>query len=166
MSLQAGSTQPPTLLTEADLIDKMDKGYQHVGRLCNADLSRPDLRASMERDMTLIARGVERKEDVIQRHVGTVAEVFRLLRVHIALLDEQLQRIFPPPAASDAESRVLQSNFCVCAKCGSSMDLMDTGGGAQGNSSRRGRSNARHGSADASGDPGTDRFLVSSTQQA
>ncbi|CDJ32904.1 DNA topoisomerase, related [Eimeria mitis] len=155
VTIQAGSTQPPTLLTEADLIDKMDKernyavktesqqfkptdlgvalvkGYKLVGRICNADLSRPDLRASMERDMTLIARGAERKEDVIQRHVGTVAEVFRLLRVHIALLDDQLQRIFPPLAASDADCRLLQRSFCTCAKCGSSMDLMDSGSEAQ-----------------------------------
>ncbi|CDI86707.1 DNA topoisomerase III alpha, putative [Eimeria praecox] len=173
VTIQAGSTQPPTLLTEADLIDKMDKernyavktesqhfkptdlgvalvkGYKLVGRICNADLSRPDLRANMERDMTLIARGAERKEDVIQRHVRTVAEVFRLLRVHIALLDEQLQRIFPPVAASDADSRVLQRGFCTCAKCGSSMDLMrwsfmsvlpstpqDTGNEAQNTGSR------------------------------
>ncbi|XP_026190545.1 DNA topoisomerase 3-alpha [Cyclospora cayetanensis] len=148
VTLHEGSTQPPSLLSEADLIDKMDKernyaiktelqqfkptdlgvalvmGYKVVGRLCKADLSKPDLRASMERDMTKIARGLERKDEVVQRHVGTVAEVFHLLRLHIALLDEQIQKILPPLAASDADARVIESDFCTCAKCGASMNLM------------------------------------------
>ncbi|OEH80669.1 DNA topoisomerase iii [Cyclospora cayetanensis] len=169
VTLHEGSTQPPSLLSEADLIDKMDKhgigtdatmhehirtiqernyaiktelqqfkptdlgvalvmGYKVVGRLCKADLSKPDLRASMERDMTKIARGLERKDEVVQRHVGTVAEVFHLLRLHIALLDEQIQKILPPLAASDADARVIESDFCTCAKIqGAEDQLLDQG---------------------------------------
>ncbi|KAL8440282.1 hypothetical protein Efla_004978 [Eimeria flavescens] len=163
--LLAGSTQPPPLLSEADLIDKMDKhgigtdatmhehiktiqernyaiqtesqqfkptdlgvalvkGYKVVGEICKEDLSRPDLRASMERDMTKIALGLEQKEEVVSRHVGTVAEVFRLLRQHISLLDEQLNRLFPSLTASAAEGHLLQTGFCACAKCGAAMHLM------------------------------------------
>ncbi|KAL8272240.1 hypothetical protein Esti_003834 [Eimeria stiedai] len=169
VSLFSGHTQPPPLLSEADLIDKMDKhgigtdatmhehirtiqernyaiqtesqqfkptdlgvalvkGYKVVGHLCKEDLSRPDLRASMERDMTKIAQGVERKENVVLRHVGTVAEVFRLLRLHISLLDQQLQRLFPPLSASASEGHVGQRDFCKCAKCGAPMNLMESGG--------------------------------------
>ncbi|KAL8445647.1 hypothetical protein Emag_005057 [Eimeria magna] len=82
----------------------------------------------MERDMTKIAQGLERKEDVVLRHVGTVAEVFRLLRLHISLLDQELQRLFPPLSASAAEGHVAQRDFCKCAKCGASMNLMESGG--------------------------------------
>ncbi|CDJ59402.1 DNA topoisomerase III alpha, putative [Eimeria maxima] len=70
VTIQAGSTQPPTLLTEAELIDKMDKERNYAIKTdsqhfkptdLGVALVEPDLRASMERDMTLIARGVERK---------------------------------------------------------------------------------------------------------
>lgn len=113
--------------------------------------------------MTKIAQGIEGKEEVVQRHVGTVAEVFRLLRLHIALLDEQLLRILPAMKTPVSDARLLQSDFCVCEKCGGSMNLMGSGGTRSSGSRRRG--------ADSTGTPtaadqSTNRFLACSNLSA
>ncbi|KAG5528712.1 hypothetical protein RHGRI_029395 [Rhododendron griersonianum] len=68
LTLDSGVTRPPTLLSEADLLNSMDKGealvmgYDDMGY----ELWKPYLRAMMESDMKLVSTGAKRKAEVLE----------------------------------------------------------------------------------------------------
>ncbi|PFH35125.1 DNA topoisomerase family protein [Besnoitia besnoiti] len=158
-------TEPPPLLTEADLIDLMDKngigtdatmhdhirtiqerhysyknesmqfvptdlgvalyqGFKRLAEVSGVDLSLPDLRARMEADIALVARGAKSKQEVLDSHLSAMRRVFLLLKTNAPLLDSEMrQRLGGLEERVGREGVTLVANFIECGKCRASMDL-------------------------------------------
>ncbi|KEP67584.1 UNVERIFIED_CONTAM: DNA topoisomerase family protein [Hammondia hammondi] len=163
-------TEPPPLLTEADLIDLMDKngigtdatmhdhirtiqdrhycyknenmqfvptdlgvalyqGFKRLAEVSGVDLSLPDLRARMEADMALVARGAKTKQEVLDLHVSEMKRVFLLLKSHAAHMDTEMRnRLGGLEDSVGRDGVTLVANFSECGKCRAPMDLKASGG--------------------------------------
>nr|PIM04076.1 DNA topoisomerase family protein [Toxoplasma gondii COUG] len=200
-------TEPPPLLTEADLIDLMDKngigtdatmhdhirtiqdrhycyknenmqfvptdlgvalyqGFKRLAEVSGVDLSLPDLRARMEADMALVARGAKTKQEVLDLHVSEMKRVFLLLKSHAAHMDTEMRnRLGGLEDSVGRDGVTLVANFSECGKCRAPMDLKVSGGprgdGSEGGgrSRRRGRG-GRHPSTAEHTSALVNRFLV------
>ncbi|CAD7922897.1 unnamed protein product, partial [Amoebophrya sp. A25] len=137
LEMTSGTTQPPELLTEAELIGLMDKneigtdatmathiqtiqdrsystlnadrrfapttlglalveGYQDFATLVSGyDISRPQLRATMESEMDQIARGNKAKADFLQQCLAHMHRLFVQVNQQPQTLDSRLGSYFP-----------------------------------------------------------------------
>eukprot|EP00397_Hematodinium_sp_SG-2012_P007781 GEMP01007831.1.p1 GENE.GEMP01007831.1~~GEMP01007831.1.p1 ORF type:complete len:880 (+),score=215.84 GEMP01007831.1:91-2730(+) len=95
-------------------------GQQHESKL---DLSKPMLRAEMERDMTLIARGQKQKAAFLQDILSKMYAIFCMISDAPEPLDVSLARNFQSVGAAAVQhGQLIQGQFSRC-KCGQLMDL-------------------------------------------
>merc|ERR1719158_1152702 len=107
------------------------EGYQLFGAQHGLDLSKPMLRAEMERDMTLTARGQKQKDVFLQELLAKMYNIFTTITTNPAPLDACLaQRFQSLGDAAMNQGQLVAAQFSRC-RCGSSMDLklLDAGDG-------------------------------------
>jgi len=163
LQMTDGRTQPPPLLSEADLIGLMDRTgigtdatmHEHIakiqqrkyavkneeGRLTPSrlgvalvegyksfaaeeglDLSKPELRAEMERGMDDIAKGQRRKGDFLELTIAKTRRCYGSLERSAPTLDAALGMHFAGAAEQAMEAPVEVASISSC-RCGSAMDL-------------------------------------------
>ena len=172
------ATQPPQLLTEAELIGLMDRekigtdatmhdhiqkiqsrlyaiknadgrlqpsrlgialveGYQRFALEEGMDLSKPVLRARMERGMEAIAQGRLQREDFLREALDIAQRCYIALERNAPALDQALSQHFAGRSEVVRRAPVLQAAFSGC-RCGASLELRchtavgDGGGRADG----------------------------------
>ncbi|PHJ15754.1 dna topoisomerase iii [Cystoisospora suis] len=145
-----------------DLGVALYQGFKRLAEVSGVDLSLPDLRARMESDMALVARGQKTKAEVLRVHLAEMRQVLLLLKFHVRLLDgEMLSRLGAIGSNVSRDGVTLVANFSECGKCSSLMDLKATG--VTTGSGRRGRrqgSGGRHPTTAELTGRLTNRFLV------
>ena len=98
------------------------QGYDLIGY----ELSTPNLRAKMEKDMVCISQGQITKDAVINQSLAMYKHVFMQICKSAHLLDKAVQQHFKPIGES-GQSKVLVRSFSMCG-CGNSMDLKEQDG--------------------------------------
>eukprot|EP00438_Fugacium_kawagutii_P025440 Skav204285 [mRNA] locus=scaffold409:282779:287130:+ [translate_table: standard] len=157
------ATQPPQLLTEAELIGIMDRekigtdatmhdhiqkiqtrtyaiknddgrlqpsrlgialveGYQRFALEEGMDLSKPILRARMERGMEAIAQGNLRREDFLRQALEIAQRCYVALERNAPALDQALSQHFAGRSEVVRRAPVLQDAFSGC-RCGATLQL-------------------------------------------
>lgn len=193
LEMTESATQPPQLLTEAELISLMDRekigtdatmhdhiqkiqtrtyaiknadgrlqpsrlgialveGYQRFALEEGMDLSKPVLRARMERGMEAIAQGRLQREDFLRDALELAHRCYLALERNAPALDQALSQHFAGRSEVVRRAPVLQAAFSGC-RCGASLELRchtasaDGGGRADGDGHARagGRGRARGG---------------------
>ena len=194
LEMVESSTQPPQLLSEAELIGIMDRekigtdatmhdhiqkiqtrtyatknadgrlepsrlgialveGYQRFAVEEGMDLSKPVLRASMERGMEAIAAGRLGREDFLREALDVAQRCYAALERNAPALDAALGQHFTGRNELGRRAPILQPGFSQC-RCGAPLDLRchqveGAGGGPAGGG--RGRGRGRAGAAGARG---------------
>ncbi|CAK9108079.1 DNA topoisomerase 3-alpha, partial [Durusdinium trenchii] len=178
LEMTESMTQPPQLLSEAELIGIMDRekigtdatmhdhiqkiqtrtyaiknadgrlqpsrlgialveGYQRFAVEEGMDLSKPVLRASMERGMEEIAQGRLQREDFLREALDIAQRCYSALERNAPALDHALSQSFTGRTELGRQAPVLQANFSSC-RCGATLELRchtiagDGGGRADG----------------------------------
>ncbi|KVI00499.1 hypothetical protein Ccrd_021255 [Cynara cardunculus var. scolymus] len=96
LTLDSGTTRPPPLLSEADLLDCMDKGealvmgYDDMGY----ELWKPYLRSMMEEDMKAVSVGNKRKAEVLATCLQQMKACFLDARLNKVKLFQALEIFF------------------------------------------------------------------------
>ncbi|KAL6046567.1 DNA topoisomerase 3-alpha, variant 2 [Balamuthia mandrillaris] len=163
LEMHEGTTSPPSLLTEAELIRKMDENgigtdatiAQHIQTIQDRGyamkagpgnqhfvpttlgialihayntmglehkLSRPELRAKMEREMNAISQNTRTKADVVDENIRMYKALFEKIREQGFKLDQACAKYFEPASADFTNE---QQNFSACGKCGQSLSLRE-----------------------------------------
>jgi len=97
------------------------EGYDSMG----FEMSKPHLRAELERDLKCICEGAKRKEEVLEEHVRKYKEVFLQACEKAEQLDQSLSTYFGQPSAIDSadinptEQHEISEPIRKCPKCGS-----------------------------------------------
>ncbi|XP_058186238.1 DNA topoisomerase 3-alpha isoform X2 [Rhododendron vialii] len=118
LTLDSGVTRPPTLLSEADLLNSMDKGealvmgYDDMGY----ELWKPYLRAMMESDMKLVSMGAKRKAEVLETCLEQMKACFLDARSNKAKLFEAMEVFFERSGRSGADEQ--QAGGDITRRCG------------------------------------------------
>ena len=184
LEMAESRTQPPPLLSEADLISLMDRekigtdatmhdhiqkiqtrtyavknadgrlepsrlglalvqGYQRFAAEEGMDLSKPILRARMERGMEAVAAGRQRKEDFLHEALDIAQRCYAALERNAPALDHTLGQHFSSQLDVGRRAQVVQAAFSMC-RCGASMELRrHMPGGPPGGGAVRGRARGR-----------------------
>lgn len=195
LNMAESATQPPQLLSEAELIGIMDRekigtdatmhdhiqkiqtrlyasktaegrllpsrlgialveGYQRFALEENMDLSKPLLRASMERGMEQIASGELNREDFLRSALHVAQRCYVALERNAPSLDRALGQHFQGRQELGRRAPILQVSFSAC-RCGASLELRchqaRADGGGEPERRARGRGRAARGRAAARG---------------
>merc|ERR1719160_316848 len=86
------------------------------------DLSKPHLRAEMERGMGMIARGQRSKAEFMAWCDQVIRQCYQALENRAGELDAALGQHFRRQEDRAREGAVQQAAFCMC-RCGTLMDL-------------------------------------------
>ncbi|EFC39978.1 predicted protein [Naegleria gruberi] len=97
------------------------QGYDLIGY----ELSTPNLRSKMEKDMLSISKGEQSKEAVIHQSLSMYKHVYIQICKSAYLLDKAVQQHFP--TLGEGQSRVLGRGFSLCS-CKNPMDLKEQDG--------------------------------------
>ncbi|CBZ54216.1 putative DNA topoisomerase III alpha [Neospora caninum Liverpool] len=112
-----------------DLGVALYQGFKRLAEVSGVDLSLPDLRARMEADMALVARGAKTKQEVLDIHLSEMRRVFLLLKAHAAHMDREMRfRLGGLEESVGRDGVTLVANFSECGKCRAPMDLKASGG--------------------------------------
>lgn len=124
------------------------QGYQRFAAEEGMDLSKPILRARMERGMEAVAAGRQRKEDFLREALDIAQRCYAALERNAPALDQTLGQHFSSQLDVGRRAQVVQAAFSMC-RCGASMELRrhipggpPGGGGAVGRGRARGRGRA------------------------
>ncbi|KAK6150821.1 hypothetical protein DH2020_015753 [Rehmannia glutinosa] len=118
LTLDAGVTRPPPLLSEADLLSCMDKGealvmgYDDMGY----ELWKPYLRAMMESDMKAVSMGTKRKAEVLEACLQQMKACFVDARLNKGKLFEAMAVFFERSNRSNSNEQHAIGE--VVRKCG------------------------------------------------
>ncbi|GFP92823.1 DNA topoisomerase 3-alpha [Phtheirospermum japonicum] len=121
LTLDSGVTRPPPLLSEADLLDCMEKGealvmgYDDMGGI-SYELWKPDLRSQMERDVAAVCGGTKRKAEVLETWLQKMKACFLDARSNKGKLFEAMAVFFERSNRSNGNEQ--QTIGHVVRKCG------------------------------------------------
>lgn len=93
------------------------KGYDQMGY----QLSKPYLRAEMEKDCTDVAHGRKSKDDVVQNCILQMKQIFQSVVQQSEQLDIAMSEYFT--AGNGPESRLEKRDFSMCGVCRGKMEL-------------------------------------------
>lgn len=94
-------------------------------------LSKPALRAKMERDCQEICRGQKDKPEVVADTVATMRAVFMKLRTNMATIYAEFGSRFGAGAGGGADARTESVGLSTCGVCNTAMDLKVKSRGAR-----------------------------------
>ena len=96
------------------------EGYNNMGY----QLTKPYIRASMERDMMKIARGEMGKEEMLSACLESMRQCFLQCKAEVQKLNEAMDKYFAAESAVAAEEiPIVKRRFSTCGDCNSGMDL-------------------------------------------